>query len=79
MQNTAFYLKLISDQITICQISFEIFDVKQIDTRAKRYFNSIWVFPFFHYIFLLKWNKPEIFNKKTRERSEAVDTAWNFI
>ena len=31
-----FPLNTFSDQITICQISFEIFDVKQIDTQAKK-------------------------------------------
>ena len=31
-----FPLSIFSDHITICQISFEIFDVKQIDTRAKK-------------------------------------------
>ena len=34
--NIKFPLNIFSDQITICQISFEIFDVKQIDTRAKK-------------------------------------------
>ena len=39
-----------SDQITICQISFEIFDVKQIYSREKmQYLNSIGVFPFFSF------------------------------
>ena len=31
-----FFLNTLSDQITICEISFEIFDVKQMDTRVKR-------------------------------------------
>ena len=29
-------LNIFSDQSIICQISFEIFDVKQVDTRAKK-------------------------------------------
>ena len=38
---------MFSNQITICQISFEIFDLKQIYTREKsKYLNSIRVFPF---------------------------------
>ena len=36
--NNKFSLNTFSDQITICQISFEIFDVKKIDTRAKKIF-----------------------------------------
>ena len=34
--NNKFSLNTFSDQITICQISFEIFDVKKTDTRAKK-------------------------------------------
>ena len=34
--NIKFSLNTFSYQITICQISFKIFDVKQIDTRAKK-------------------------------------------
>ena len=34
--NIKFSLNTFSDQISICQISFEIFDVTQIDTSAKR-------------------------------------------
>ena len=58
-------LNTFSDQITICQTSFEIFDVKQIELEQKsKYLNSIRVFPFFHFIFLLKWNKQEIFKRR---------------
>ena len=54
-------LNTFSDQITICQTSFEIFDVKQIELEQKsKYLNSIRVFPFFHFIFLLK----EIFKRR---------------
>ena len=35
--NIKFPLETFSDQITVCQISFEIFDIKQTDTRAKKY------------------------------------------
>ena len=67
-----FSLNTFSDQITICEISFEFFDVKQIDTRAfkSKYFNSIRVFPFFYFIFLLKWNKQEIFNKRRHGKDQ---------
>ena len=42
------------------KISFETFDVKQIYTREKsKYLDSIRVFPFFYFIFLLKRNKQE--------------------
>ena len=34
--NNKFSLNTFSDQITISQISFEIFDVKKIDTPAKK-------------------------------------------
>ena len=34
--NMKFLLNTFSDQIAICEISFEIFDVKQIDARAKK-------------------------------------------
>ena len=45
--NIKFSLKYVFYQITICQISFEIFDVKQIYTREKsKYLNSIRVFAF---------------------------------
>ena len=60
--NIKFSLNTFSDQITICQISFEIFEVKQIATQAKKYLNSIRVFPLLHLIFLLKWNK-QIFSR----------------
>ena len=35
-RNIKFPLNTLSDQITICQISFETIDVEQIDTRAKK-------------------------------------------
>ena len=61
---------MFSNQITICQISFEIFDVKQIYTREKsKYLNSIRVFPFFYFIFCC-WNKQEIINKRRHEKME---------
>ena len=45
---TKFSLNSFSDQVTICQISFETFDVKQIDTQQKiKYLNYIRLFPFF--------------------------------
>ena len=34
--NIKFLLNTFSDQITICQISIEIFDVNQIEVRAKK-------------------------------------------
>ena len=59
-------IRYVSDpQIIICQISFEIFDAKQIYAREKgKCLNSIKVFPFLYFTFLLKWNKQEIFNKR---------------
>ena len=64
--NNKFSLNKFSGQITICQISFEIFDVKQTDARAKsKYLCSIRVFPFFHFsLFPFFWNKLEIFKKR---------------
>ena len=45
--NIKFSLTFVFYQITICQISFQIFDVKQIYTREKnKYLNSIMVFAF---------------------------------
>ena len=51
--NIKFSLKYVSNQLTVCQISFEIFDVKQIYSREKcKYLNSIRLIPFFYFIFL---------------------------
>ena len=53
---------MFSNQITIFQIYFEIFDARQIYTREKsKYLNSIRVFPFF--VSFLCWN--EINNKSS--------------
>ena len=35
-----------------------------LEQKSKYLFNSIRVFPFFHFIFLLKWNKQEIFKRR---------------
>ena len=61
---TKLSLNTFSDQITICQISFEILDVKQILKQKDKYLSSIRVFPFFHPTFLLEWNKQEIFKRR---------------
>ena len=66
--------------LTISKISFEIFDIKKIDTQAKKV--NIWIplgsFPFF--ISFFYWNeKTRNFQEKTPERSEAVASAYNFI
>ena len=40
---------------------------KLILEQKSEYFNSISVFPFSHFIFLLKWNKKEIFNRRHKK------------
>ena len=55
--NIKFSLSTFSDQITIYQNPFKIYHVKQIIhllAQKSTYLNSIWVFPFFNLIFLLK-------------------------
>ena len=37
---------------------------KLILEQKSKYLNSIRVFPFFHFIFLLEWNKQEIFKRR---------------
>ena len=64
--NIEFPLNTLSDQI--CQISFGIFDVKKSILKQKsKYLNSIRVFHSFHFMFLLKWNKQEIFEKRNEK------------
>ena len=72
---------MFSNQITICQISFEIFDLKQIYSWEKsKYLNSIRVFSFsfFFFIFLLKWNKQEIFNKRRHAKDGKLSGQSHF-
>ena len=54
-------LNTFSDQITICQISFEIFDVKQIDTRAFKLRQGISLFSSY---FFVEMKKQEIFKRR---------------
>ena len=69
LQHQILFKNTFSNQIIICQISFEIFEVTQIYARKKsKYLNTIGIFPFFYFIFLLKWNKHEIFNKKRQQK-----------
>ena len=50
-----FSLKYVFYQITICQISFKIFDIKQIYAPEKsKYLNSITVFAFFLFHFSIE-------------------------
>ena len=42
---------------------------KLILKQKSKYLNSITVFPFFHLIFLLNWNKQEIF-KRRRDKDQ---------
>ena len=71
--NIKFPLRKFFDQITICQIPFEIYtsftsnkSFIQLEQNCK-YLNFIWVFPFCIFIFLLKWSKQEIVNKRRPE------------
>ena len=59
-------LNTFSDQTIICQISFEIFHVKQNSSKQCKYLNSIRVFPFF--ILFFCWNK---INKKSSIKEDT--------
>ena len=59
-------LNTFSDQTIICQISFEIFHVKQNSSKQCKYLNSIRVFPFF--ILFFCWNE---INKKSPIKEDA--------
>ena len=73
--NINFFLNRFSNLITICQISVELLCLfHQTNLYLKsRYFCSVRVFPFY-FIFLLKWNKKEIFNKRIQERNGCRET-----
>ena len=73
--NIKFRLNSFSNQITICQISFEIFGSNKLMLKLKgKYFNLIRVFLFFPFIFLSKWNKREIFNKRRHKKDQEQST-----
>ena len=73
--NIKFRLNSFSEQITICQISFEILmSNKSMLKQKSKYFNLIRVFLFFPFIFLSKWNKREIFNKRRHKKDQEQST-----
>ena len=49
---------------------------KLILEQKSKYLNSIRVFPFFHFIFPLKWNKQEIFNRRhEKDQKQTLQSA----
>ena len=70
-----FSFNIFSNQIIICQISFEILYLcRETNLYLKsRYLSSIRAFPFY-FMFLLKWNKNEFFNKRIQERKGCRET-----
>ena len=50
--------------IELPSVKFLLTSSKLILKQKSKYLNSIGVFPFFHFIFLLKWNKQEIFKRR---------------
>ena len=52
---------------------------KLILDQKSKYLNSIRVFPFFHFIFLLKWNKQEIFMRRhEKDQKQTLQSATLF-
>ena len=69
LQQQILFLSAFSDQtITVCQISFEIFNVKKNWYLSKKV--NIWAssgYFLFSFIFLLEWNKQEIFRRRHKK------------
>ena len=54
-----------SDQITSVKFLLKsLTSNKSVPEQKSKYLSSIMVFPFFHLIFLLEWNKQEIFKRR---------------
>ena len=66
--NIKFFLNTFSNQITICQIWNFTF-LSSIKSILEK-----WIFESVYFIFLLKRNKREIFNKRTLERDGCRET-----
>ena len=72
--NIKFPLNTSYDQISICQISFDIHLLMQ----KSKYLNSISMFFFVNCIFLLKWSKQEISNKTVYTIHSFPHIFWSF-
>ena len=76
--NTKFPLKHSSNQITMYQISFEIFDIKQTYTQEKcKYLNSIRIFPYFVSFFY--WNETSKKSSRKEDMRKMENCKANHI